>query len=87
VAELAELADERRLAALQMANEMPAERVAVGVALRLQVLRAVLAHHVDARLGKRGQLGERDVLRGGDNGDTRADLLADALVSLTNLSR
>jgi hypothetical protein len=70
-----------------VADEVPAEGVAVGVALRLQVLGTVLADDLDARLGQRSQVFERDVLRRGDDGDGRPDFLADALVTLADLSR
>jgi hypothetical protein len=53
----------------------------------VEILGAVLAHHLDARLGQRGQVLERDVLRRGDDGDVGADLLADALVARADLSR
>jgi len=55
--------------------------------LGAQVLRTVLADHLDSRLGERRQVLERDVLRRGDDRDGRADLLADALVALADLSR
>jgi hypothetical protein len=87
VAELAELAHDRCLAALEVADEVPAEGVAVGVVLHLQVLRAVLPHHLDAGLGQRRQVLERDVLRRRDDRDPGSDLLADALVALADLSR
>jgi hypothetical protein len=87
MAELAELAHERRLAALEVADEVPAEDVAVGVVLRAQVLGAVLPHHLDARLGQFGQVPERDVLRRRHDRHLRADLLPDALVAFPDLSR
>jgi hypothetical protein len=74
VAELAELADGRRLPALEVADEVPAKAVAVGGVLALQVLRPVLAHHLDARLGEGSEVLERHVLRGGDDGHLRAEL-------------
>src|SRR3954452_22337576 len=43
---------------------MPLERVAVIALLCQQVLRAVLAHHLDSRLGEHRQLVGRDVLDG-----------------------
>ena len=52
-----------------------------------QVLRAVLADDLDAGLGQRRQVFERDVLRRGDDGDARPDLLANALVALADLIR
>ena len=48
VAELADRVDDLRLAALQVADEVPAERIAVARVLRLEILRAVLADDVDA---------------------------------------
>ena len=56
MAELAELAHERRLAALEVADEVPAEGVAVAVVFCAQILGAVLADHLDARLGERGHV-------------------------------
>ena len=67
--ELADPVDDLRLAALEVADEVPAEGVAVARVLRLQVLGAVLADHVDAGLGQRGHVLERHVLRGRDDGD------------------
>ena len=87
MAELAQFAHKRRLAALKMADEMPAEGVAVAVVLGPQVLGAVLADDLDAGFRQRGQVVERDVLRRGDDGDVRPDLVADALVLLADLSR
>src|SRR5207302_674635 len=58
VAELADLAHERRLPALEMADEVPPEGVAVDVVLRPQALGAVLAHHPDPR-GAERSLGAR----------------------------
>jgi hypothetical protein len=55
--------------------------------LHTQILGAVLADHLDARLGERREVLDRDVLRRGDDGDRRADLLADVLVPLADLSR
>ena len=46
--------DVLHLAALERADEVPLEQVAVLVLLRDQVLRAVLAHQRDACLGERG---------------------------------
>ena len=47
VDELADPVDDLRLSALQVADEVPAERVAVDGVLRLHVLRAVLPHDLD----------------------------------------
>ena len=55
--------------------------------LRLEVLRPVLADDLDPGLGEHGHLLERDVLRGGDDGDPRADLVPDPLVALADLVR
>ena len=78
MAELAERVHDLRLPALQMADEVPAERVAVARVLRLEILRAVLADDLDARLGERRQLVDRHVLRGDDDRDAGADFLCDA---------
>ena len=51
---------------------MPAEGVAVGSVLGLEVLRAVLADDCDAGLDERGQIGDLDVLRGRDDRHLRA---------------
>jgi len=87
VAELTEGAYERRLAALEVPDEVPAEGVAVAVVLRLEVLGAILTHDLDPCLHERRQILERDVLRRDDDRDVRSDLLADALVPLADLSR
>ena len=54
--ELADLVHDLRLAALEVADEVPAERVAVALVLGHEVLRAVLADDLDARLGERGHV-------------------------------
>ena len=64
------------LAALQVADEVPAEGVAVGGVLRLEVLRAVLADHLDPGPGQRGHVLNRQVLGGCDDRHVRADFLA-----------
>ena len=74
VDELADPVHHLRLAALEVADEVPAERVAVDGVLGLQVLRSVLPDHLDPRLGERGHVFDRYVLRGRDNGHPRADL-------------
>jgi hypothetical protein len=83
VAQLADRVHGLRLAALEVADEVPAESVAVAGVLHLQVLGPVLADDLDARLGQDRQLVEREVLRRGDHGHSgRARLLvalADAL--------
>ena len=78
VDELADAVHDLRLAALQMADEVPAERVAVGCVLGLEVLRAVLADDLDSRLGQGGHVVDGDVLRGRDDRHVGADLVADA---------
>src|SRR5439155_27229696 len=87
VAELADAVDDLRLPALQVADEVPAEGVAVGRVLRLQVLRAVLADDLYAGLGQNGHLLERHVLRRGDHGHAWADLCANLRVPLADLVR
>ena len=87
VAELTQLAHRLRLAALQVADEVPAEAVAVARVLRLEILRAVLAHDLHARGGERVELVHRDVLRRRDDGHRRPDLGLDPLVSLADLLR
>ena len=76
VDELADAVHELGLAALEVADEVPAERVAVGGVLRLEVLRAVLADDLDPRLGQRGHVLHRHVLGGCDDRHVRADFLA-----------
>jgi hypothetical protein len=76
MAQLADRVDRLRLAALEVADEVPPERVAIAGVLRLEVLGAVLADDLDARLGQDCQLVDRDVLYGGDDRDPgRARLL------------
>jgi hypothetical protein len=70
-----------------VADEVPAKRVLVARVLRLEVLRAVLAHDRDAGLPKKLHVVERDVLRRGDDGDTGTDLLDDPLVALADRRR
>ena len=65
--ELADLVHDLRLAALEVADEVPAERVAVSCVLGLEVLRAVLAHDLDSGLGQDGHVLDGDVLRRGDD--------------------
>ena len=61
--------DVLHLAALERADEVPLEQVAVGVLLRGQLLSAVLADQGDPGLGQRRQVLERHVLdRGADLG-------------------
>src|SRR3954451_3552610 len=69
VAQLAELADGLRLPALEMPDEVPAERIAPACMLRLDILRAVLADDLDARLRQCTDLFDGQVLGGDDDGD------------------
>ena len=66
-------AHERRdlldLAALQLPDEVPRERVAVRIDLRDEVLRAVLPGDGEAGLGEHAELCGGDVLHGGDDLD------------------
>ena len=87
MAELADRVHRLRLPRLQVADEVPPERVAVDLVLGGEILRAVLPHHLDARLRKRCELGDRHVLRRDDDGDARTDLGPHALVSLAQLVR
>jgi hypothetical protein len=87
VAELAELADARRLPALEVPDEVPAEAVAVLRVLPLEVLCPVLADDLDAGLGQRRHVVDGHVLRGCDDRDLRAELCADAVVALPDRVR
>ena len=69
--ELARRIQRGRLPALEVADEVPAEGVAVDGVLRREILRAVLADDRDAGLGERRHLLESDVLRRRDHLDTR----------------
>ena len=62
-----------------MADEVPAERVAVLGVLRLEILRAVLSDDRHSGLDEHRHLGERDVLRRGDDGHVRPDELPDPI--------
>ena len=66
------------LAALELADEVPAERAGVRLGLGDEVLRAVLAQQRHARLGEHLELLERHVLDRGEQLGV-ADLRADAL--------
>src|SRR4029453_6084417 len=79
--ELAETVHALRPAALEVADEIPAERVAVRCVLQLEVLCAVLAHDLDPGLGENGQVVAIDVLRSGDDGHPGPDFLPYALVA------
>src|SRR5215831_894656 len=80
VHELAGPVDDLGLVRLQVADEMPAERVAVLGVLPLELLGAVLADDLDPRLDENRHVRERDVLRRRDDRDATADVGADALV-------
>jgi hypothetical protein len=57
----------------------------VPVVLGLEVLCAVLADHLDSRLGEEAELVDRDVLRRDDDRDIRTDLILDARVPVAQL--
>ena len=69
---------DRAPSALEVADEVPAEGVAVDGVLRLEILRAVLADDLDAGLGERGHVLDGDVLRRRDHRDSRPDLFPSA---------
>ena len=68
--------DPLHLAALQVADEVPGEGVAVRALLRLEVLEPVLADQLDPGLGEHRQLGRVDVLGRRQDLDLRAAALA-----------
>ena len=68
VHELADLVHDLRLVRLQVADEVPAKRIAVDRMLCQEILRAVLADDLDARLGEDPELCDGDVLRRRDDG-------------------
>jgi hypothetical protein len=70
-----------------MADEVPAEGVAVASVLLLEVLRPVLAQDFDACVEENGEPTGRHVLGGDDDGDPGADLLLDLRVTLPELLR
>ena len=74
-----------RLVRLQVADEVPPERVAVDRVLRQQVLSAVLADDLDARLRENRELPDRDVLRRRDDGDALAGPFTDPEIALPDL--
>jgi hypothetical protein len=82
VDELADPVDDLRLAALEMADEVPAKSVAVDVVLGGEILGSVLADHLDPRRRQRGHVVDRHVLRRRDHGDLGADLLPKPFVPL-----
>ena len=71
--------DQLELAALDGADEIPAEQLTVGLLLGNQLLCAVLPHQLDAGLGQRRQVIGRHVLDRGQDLDLGADLLANPL--------
>ena len=77
--ELAQLGDVPRLAGLEVADEVPAEAVAVALVLRREILGAILADDLHPALAERVHLLGRDVLRRDDDRHVRAHLGADAL--------
>ena len=87
MAELADRSDRLRLPALEVADEVPAERIAVARVLRLEILRTVLADDLDAGVDEQLQLVHRDVLRRNDDGDRSAELFPHARVALGDLLR
>ena len=70
-----------------MPDEVPPERIAVHRMLRLEILNAVLADHIDPALGKHAHLLEAHILRRGNNRYARPNVRLDALVARANLSR
>ena len=66
---------------------MPAERVAVLGVLRLEILRAVLAHDLDARLDEHAMSSSGHVLRRRDDVTSGPTSAADALVARADLLR
>src|SRR3954453_16741910 len=79
--ELAELVDDFRFATLQVADEMPPERIAVDGVLCLQVLRSGLSHYLDPGVDQQCQLLDGDVLRRRDDRYLIANLRSDSLVA------
>ena len=71
--------DVLHLAALELADEVPGEQVAVRLLLLEQLLRAVLPHQLDAGLGERGQVGGLHVLTAASTSTSGADALAHPL--------
>ncbi len=67
------------LAALELADEVPGEQVAVRLLLGEQLLGPVLAHQFDAGLGQRRQVISLDVFDRGEDLHLGADLLAHPL--------
>ena len=87
VAQLAQRIDGLRLPALQVADEVPAERSAVARVLRLEVLRAVLSDDLDARVDENPQLVDREVLRRDDDRHCGPNLVLQRGVAFRDLVR
>src|ERR687887_915129 len=85
--ELADPVDDFRLAALQVADEVPAKGVAVDGVLRLEILRTVLADYRDPGLGQDRHLLDGHVFRGCDDRHPLAELAFDLLVASPDLVR
>ena len=85
VDELAESVDDLDLVRLQVADEMPAEGIAIGRMLSLEILRTVLSHDLHPGLDQNCHLVHGDVLRGDDDGDSVPDLLAYAAIAIGDL--
>ena len=83
--ELADPVHDLHLVRLQVTDEVPAEGVAVGGVLALEILSAVLADDLDSGLDENGHLLDGHVLRGDDDGDAVADLVADASIAVGDL--
>jgi hypothetical protein len=66
---------------------MPAERAPVARVLRFEVLRPVLADHLDAGFGEEGHVLQGHVLRRRDDGHARSDLGAEPFVPRPDLLR
>ena len=76
--QLDQLGNPRRLARLEVADEVPVERVAPPLVLRLEILEAVLPHRLDAGLGQHAELVGGHVLGRDDDLRAGADLVAHA---------
>src|SRR5436190_9987957 len=87
VDELADPVHDLRLVRLQVADEVPAENIAVFGVLRLEILCAILADDVNAGLGENLHVCKRHVLRRRDDRHVRADLLAYTRVLLADVLR
>ena len=83
--ELADPVHDLHLVRLQVADEVPAEGVAIGRVLSLEILCAVLAHDLHTGLDESREVVDGDVLRGHDDGDAVADLLPDAAIAVRDL--